>query len=572
MATLTRNLFRGQGERHHRLDVVEGHWPDDVTGSVFVVGPDKREPGGHWFAEHGLLEKVHLVPDRDGRIEVEHHVVDTPIARLRRRLGFLFRRLQFMELSPFGVSNLANTNVQPMDGRLFVGYDAGRPVEVDPETMRFVTMVGANDEWLQAAPGVFEPLCAVAAHPAPDLDEGALWFVNYSQIAPPGAPKETYLARWALDGPVQRWRVEGMSAFDSIHDIKASADHVVFADLPFVVEPGMFRGDPRTLRNQSHTSLWIVPKAAVHATPPGGTVRATEVRIPMPTGHLYVDHDEADGKVRVVLQQIPLSDLMITMTRATIDHRTGRPIDPDYEGLIALALQPSVIGRYLIDPATGEVVEADVAIDEERVWGGVLPTTDTSRPEARARQLWYAGVGFDPELVPEEWWRLYGSATDGVVAPDDLPTEPIPGSLARFDLEAMKVAEVWSYEDGAFPSPPTFVPRIGDDGQPVPEPDDGYVLVVVHRDGDKELQLFDAQHVEAGPLARATAPGFNPGLLLHSCWMPDRVGPRPSAYRVSNRRDVVGALRGIPGVFRAIFRMARAVAADERAKRSAPTR
>ena len=44
MPTFTERLFWGQGERSHRLEVVEGHWPDDVEGSVFVVGPDKRAP------------------------------------------------------------------------------------------------------------------------------------------------------------------------------------------------------------------------------------------------------------------------------------------------------------------------------------------------------------------------------------------------------------------------------------------------------------------------------------------------------------------------------------------------
>lgn len=542
MPTLTRNLFRGQGERDHALDVVEGHWPTDVAGSVFVVGPDSREPGGHWLASHGLLQKIRLSPDRQGRIVVQHRRVDTPLARIRARFGFLFARVQFMEVSPFGVSNLANTNVQGIDGRLFVGYDAGRPVEVDPETLEYLTPVGATDEWLQAAPGLLEPLCAVAAHPAPDFDEHALYFVNYSQVALPGAPKETWLARWQLDGPVRRWRVQGMSPFDSIHDIKATAHHLVFADLPFVVEPGMFRGHPRTIRNQSHTNLWIVAKADLAATPPGGSVRAMEVQLPLPTGHLYVDHDDAGGVLRVVLQQVPLGDLTMTVP------------DGDHAGLIALAVQPSVIGRYEIDLDTGEVLDADTAMDVERVWGGILPTTDSYSPAARARhrQLWYAGVGFDPELIPQAWWDLYGDATDGVVAPADLPTEPLPGTLSRIDLEAMKVAEVWSYADGAFPSPPTFVPRVDGDG-----PDDGYVIVVVHQDGDKELQVFDAHHIEAGPLARATAPGFNPNLMLHSTWMPDRVGPRTSAYRVPVWRDVLGALRGLPGVLAAVARMAR---------------
>jgi all-trans-8'-apo-beta-carotenal 15,15'-oxygenase len=566
MATLTRNLFWGQGERDHALEVVEGRWPDDMEGSVFIVGPDKRAPGGHWFGEHGLLARIRMRPDAAGRIVVQHRRVDTPVARLRRWLPFLFTSVQFAELSPFGVTNMANTNVAAIDGRLFLGYDAGRPVEVDPETLRFLTPVGANDEWLQAAPGLLEPLCAVAAHPAPDVDEGRIYFVNYTQISPPGVAAETYLARWDLHGALQRWRVANMSAFDSIHDIKATRDHLVFCDLPFLVEPESFRGQPRTQRNQTHTTLWIVAKADLDATAPGGTVAATEVRIPTPTGHLFVDHEEVDGRIRVVLQHIPLADLMLTVDRESLDHRNGELIDPNYEGLIALGLQPSVVGRYEIDPVTGEW-SGDVAVDAERSWGGMLCTTDITRPGARARQrqLWYAGVGFDPDLVPEQWWRLYGDATDGVVAPEDLPDRAVPGALTRIDLEAAKVAECFTYDAGAFPSPPTFVPRAGSD-----EPDDGYVVVVVHRDGPKEVQVFDANDIERGPLARATSATFNPNLMLHSCWMLDRVGPRPSSYRVPLGRDVKGAMKGIPGVLRSIGRMGRAMSRPAKAATQPP--
>ena len=557
MATLTTNLFRGQGERGHALEVVDGAWPEDLAGAVYVVGPDKREPGGHWFAEPGLIEKIHLVPDRRGRIVVEHRRIDTPVDRIRRRLPFLFRRVQFAEVSPFGITNLANTNVQPLADRLFVGYDAGRPIEVDPVTLRHITPVGSNGEWLQAVPGLFEPMCSVAAHPAADHDERSLYFVNYMPIAAADEAAETHLARWDLEGPVERWRVTGMSPFDSIHDAKASRDHIVFTDLPFVIEPELVRGAPRTRRVQGHTSLWIVAKADLARTRPGGEVRAVEVRLPMPTGHLTVDHDEVDGALRVVLQHVPLGDLLVSFTAEGIEHRGGTRVDPGYEGLVALGVQPSIVGRYLIDPASGEVLEAETARDESLVWGGVLATGDTARPGARAhqRQLWYAGIGFDPDLVPQAWWDLYGDATDGAVAPGDLPDAVVPGSLARFDLDAMEVAEVWSYPEGAFPSPPTFVPRAGSE-----DPDDGYVVVVVHQDGPKEVQVFDALAIGRGPVARATAPGFTPNLMLHSCWMPDRTGPRPSAYRVPWWRDVAGALAAMPRVLVSLVRAGRAMA------------
>ena len=55
------------------------------------------------------------------------------------------------------------------------------------------------------------------------------------------------------------------------------------------------------------------------------------------------------------------------------------------------------------------------------------------------------------------------------------------------------------------------MPRRGRSG-----PNDGYVTVLVHADGGKEVHVFDAQDVERGPLARAAADGFHPPLLLHS--------------------------------------------------------
>jgi hypothetical protein len=193
-----------------------------------------------------------------------------------------------------------------------------------------------------------------------------------------------------------------------------------------------------------------------------------------------------------------------------------------------------------------------LAVDEQRSWGGILLANDRTTAAARARQrtAWFAAVGFDPDLVTTSWWDLYGDATDGVVAPADLPVTAIPGSLSSVDLESMKVTDVWMYAPGAFPSPPTYVPRVG-----ATDPDDGYVVVVAHQDGPKEVQVFDAGNVGAGPIARASAPGFSPGLLLHSCWMAKRNGPRPSHYRIGFVRDIAGALRGMPRTLRSMARM-----------------
>lgn len=551
MPTLTANLFNGSGEGDHHLEVVDGAWPDDLDGAVFIVGPDKRRPKGHWFDAPGLLCRIDLRADAAGRIPVRFRRVRTRLLRIREKVPFLFAKVAFAELSPFGVTNLANTNVEPIDDRLFVGYDAGRPLEVDPDTLEVITPVGGNGEWFQAMPGLLEPMIAVAAHPAAAVDEHTLYFVNSTPVPGPDGPT-AHIARWRLDGPVQRWPLSGLAAFESIHDVKASRSHLVFADLPFAVGPEVVGIGERTKPNDDVTHLSIVAKADLDRTPPGTAVPVTSVTIPMPTGHLSVDEDD-DGLLTVYLEHIPLADLMIKLTGGETSH-SGSPIPADYEGLITLGVQPGVVGRYRIDPTSGEVVESALAWDD-RFWGPVLATRDRSTADARGRndRLWFAGIGFDPDLVAESWWKLYGDADlNCLVHPKDLPTEAQPASLVEFDLEEMRIVDRWAYEGGAFPSPPQFVPRRDASG-----PGDGYVLVMVHRDGDKELQLFDASALGAGPVARVTGRGFRPPLLLHSCWMPPPSGRTRPDYRVSLAADLWGAVRDLPRHLVAMARTAR---------------
>lgn len=540
MATLTTNLFWGRGDGDHRLEVLDGRWPTDMSGRVYIVGPDKRSPSGHWFAEQGTLCRIDTRPGADGSIGVALRRIRTPLSRVRDRFPWLFRRVNFIEISPFGISNLANTNVAHVDGRMFIGYDGGRPIEVDPHTLEYVTPVGANGEWFQAGPALWEPPISVAAHPGVDAESHEMYFVNYSPL-PIG--REVHLARWDLEGPIRRWRVEGMGDFDSIHDIKVSRRYVVFTDLPFVVEPATFTGGERRRRNRDTTSLWIVERAELDRVPPGGTVRCREVVLPMPTGHLTVDHDDDGGRLRVFLEHIPIQDLMIVFDGNSTSPVTGEPIAGDYEGLVAPAVQPGVIGRYVIDAHDGTVVESELAHDD-RFWGAVLGTRDESTPGVRAHQgdFWYSSMGFDPELVPTEWWRLYGDGdAHHLVHPRDLPTEPIPASLVRIDRASMKFADAYEFDAGSFAHPPTFVPRAG-----ATLPDDGYIVTIVHRNGPKEVWVFDASRLGDGPVARAGAPGFNPPLLLHSSHLPDGHGARTGTYRVPWWRDLLDGLASFP--------------------------
>ena len=111
MASITHNLFWGQGETTHQLNVESGAWPTDMDGFVFIVGPDKRRPGGHWFGEQGLLCRIDLRATRSGRIDVRHRIIDTPVQRIRKRLPWLFKRVQFMELARILIRELSDMQI-----------------------------------------------------------------------------------------------------------------------------------------------------------------------------------------------------------------------------------------------------------------------------------------------------------------------------------------------------------------------------------------------------------------------------------------------------------------------------
>jgi all-trans-8'-apo-beta-carotenal 15,15'-oxygenase len=544
MPATTHNLFWGFGEGTHNLEVVEGTWPADIDGWVFIVGPDKRRPGGHWFNEHGLLCRIDCQPDSNGRIRVQHRLVDTPVKRLRDRAPGLFRKWGVLETSPFGSSNLANTSVEAINGRLFVGYDVGRQVEIDPQTLDFITPVGANDEWNSITPGLLEPMVSIAAHPAVDEEDGALYFVNYRQVPLPGLKHGSWVARWDLDGPVRMWQLEGMSPYDSIHDIKSTRDFLVISDLPFVVEPGSFSGKPRTRAPADCAQLWFVRKNDLATAAPGNPVRVVEVKIPIAVGHIVADYENHGDVVTLYLQH-NWADLMASLGPNERSHATGTMTDPNYDGFVPMGLQPSTFSRIRVNARTGELLDRRLAVEPEHCWGGILYAHNRELPSSRAhtRNVFYAGAGWDPDLVPETLWRLGRHTTHAVVPMDRLPDRYLPGTLARIDAESMKFVDVATFGDGVIPHPPTFVPRTN-----AKHDSDGYVLVVVHKDAPKQLQLFDAQNLSKGPIACATAADFNPPLLLHSCYMPRRIGPRPSSYRVDLARDLWGGLRSFGGL------------------------
>ncbi len=510
MPEQTGNLFWGQGSRDYRLKVIEGHWPRDMEGSVYIVGPDKRRPGGHWFDGHGLVTKIGCRPLRSGEILVRAKRVNNRTNQLREKFPYLFVKRGPFELSPFGASNLANTALASMRGRLYVGYDGGHPVEIDRETLEYTGDLAPPNDWRPMLPGPYRLGARVSAHMAVEPNGSAMYFVNMAGTTRPGGTLPADLARW--DGKrFKRWQLLGMHPYDTIHDVHVTENHVMFMDLPFPMPTHHLE---RHFPRRDTTRLWLVKKTELRDE--RETVRALEVEIPRPSAHFYVDYEERNGSICLFLQHVALIDPVSAIEKGDRSFRSGKEIPWKYWGMVTAGLPQISLGRYLIDANAGHVIDQTLIHNAERQWG--LATIDTFGPWAaeRCRKLYYASPGFDPDLLSLRWFKKNRANNAYAVPTAMLPRKAVPGALASFDLENMKLEQIYEFSGGAFPHPPTFVPRVSYD---YGKPDDGYIIVIVHKERPKEIQVFDAARIADGPIARASMSSFNPSLLLHSHWM-----------------------------------------------------
>ncbi|MGE0786061.1 MAG: carotenoid oxygenase family protein [Sandaracinaceae bacterium] len=191
-----RSLVRTERTEHDALplDVIEGALPKDLTGHLFVVAPASTvnaKRRGNRLAGDGLVCRFDLGPDR---VTLTSRIPRTPdlIADALTAHNPRFNTMRFIDaglvrIGRLGSRDFANTgfvtiNVPGEPRRLCLTYDAGRPIEIDPASLRFITPVGERTEWRAEvlADSLF-PVVLSPAHPAFDPSTGEFISVNYGR-------------------------------------------------------------------------------------------------------------------------------------------------------------------------------------------------------------------------------------------------------------------------------------------------------------------------------------------------------------------------------------------------------
>jgi carotenoid cleavage dioxygenase-like enzyme len=532
------------------LRLAHGTWPADLSGEIFISTSEQATAGRHAFFGDGVMIRMSLQPGSHGAgadgWALRSAVLDTPSRRLRERTPEVFESGAYGTSSPYGMVNAANTAPLPWGDRLFATWDAGRPVEVDPLTLRCLGEVGHRDGWPVFMDTPLLPFIPSSAHPVIDSERGCMWTVAYNPM-----DQRCWVLRWSGEGrTVLSWPVADAPIPQSMHTISQTRDWLILVDCAFRADPDeIFGTGERTSTTDADEPVYLIRKDAFDAAAPGDAVPSTSFRLAPETNHFYAAYDDADG-IRVLFEHTVNTDLAMALRDGDTDAQ-GHPCDPALTGLYMHPASPAVLSVMELDPASGKITGRAHLEEPDRYWATQLSAMDWSgEGQERPTRHHMLFGGYRPEAIAERYLDLYAGRVD----PSVLPGEETPSVLATLDRDTLKPATDFVFPLDEYPTSPCFVPR--DPGAAAtsryagsdPGGHDGYVVVPVLRDGGTRVEVFDAAEVGAGPVAGlATPAGETLPFLIHSSWMPRAAGADHSIERLSFADEVdVARLAQLP--------------------------
>jgi all-trans-8'-apo-beta-carotenal 15,15'-oxygenase len=204
--------------------LIQGRLPADLRGHFFRNGPGRFELGGerhhHWFDGDGFAQRWTVadgkVTHRGRFVETRRYIEESRAGQfLMPAFGTMVRRRGVRDNDDM---NAANTNLLPLNGRLYALWEGGSATEIDPDTLATLGIKTWSDD-LKNMP--------FSAHPKADPD-GSLW--NFGVA--PGADRLA-LYRIGADGKLLRSAVLEVPQLNFVHDFVVSARHLIFLVPPY---------------------------------------------------------------------------------------------------------------------------------------------------------------------------------------------------------------------------------------------------------------------------------------------------------------------------------------------------
>ncbi len=233
--------------------IIEGKWPEGLTGTLYRNGPAKHEVNGyryhHWFDGDGMLQAYRI---GRGGVDYRAKLIETRKVKRERAAGrALYPGFASVPPNPAPVTspdsvNVANISVLHHHDKLLALWEAGSPWEMDPESLDTKGIYAFTDH-TRGVP--------FSAHPRVEAD-GTLWNFGYLSSA-------HTLVLWHIDKSGKLVKIGKIAAdpITMIHDFVVTSRHIVMmvAPLHFAARPGSFL-DAHEWHPEDPTRVLVIDK------------------------------------------------------------------------------------------------------------------------------------------------------------------------------------------------------------------------------------------------------------------------------------------------------------------------
>lgn len=436
--------------------------PQALAGTLYRNGPARMHRGDtayrHWFDGDGMVQSFGIA---DARLVHRGRMVRTDKYVEEEKAGRFIHRA-FGTAIPGSAPvmrpddlNVANISVLAAGDELLALWEAGSPWRIDPHSLETL----GRKVWSPETDGA-----AFSAHPKVDRD-GTIWSFGYL----PGSGK---LVLYRLDsrGELRQVNLVDAPNADMVHDFAVTERWLAFVLMPLELDR-----EARSTGSFLDALRWRPERAGVVLLVDKRTLQvAYRIETP-PTALFHLGNAWEDGDtVRLQVMRIDDFGSLMDDIYAAI---TGKAMpSPSHTSPVELAVTPGS-GR--------------VSLQRLSDGDGEFPRIDPRHVGQRTRYLFHACRS---NAMPPE---LFGM---NVVARLDV----VSGRQQRFDLGPDTLVEEH-----------VFVPRPG-----AAEGSGWLIGTALNRVSRRTVfSVFDADAVDAGPIAQATLPYGLP-LGLHGTFVP----------------------------------------------------
>jgi len=535
-------------------EIFFGNWPKELSGHVFIVGPQHRQDEHHLFGGTGAVVRWDLQANQDGCLKVHWAPVKTWDSFWQKNFRRIWDKPVFpASISLLGVAELANTAIFNLNGRMLLTADAGRYWEINPETLETITPVGYFDEYIITVPGLAFPMVMNTAHPfVINSDKGELlscqlrarprFLTNFlgDMVCRP------YIYRWDGEGKLQHWELRGIDLDGCTHSVLVTQKCVLVPDIPFQMGLSTLLGlKIPPAQAYKKTQLYVVDRSDLKAE--NNTVPARLVSFPGDSYHFLCNYQHtADDHIQLCAIQQSTISLTEAIQKGDINHFTGKPFERKYYGIPWMfGFEPGILRQVKI-----RVDPNDTGVDEIQTfvhpgwWCTQLSASDSQEQlESNGYSAIYQGYGgFSRDLLsrrqylefrdhPNRYLNDKEEDPHWIDLPSVLACIPLGKDWNKLTEELKKELEV---EQAHHPNHPLDSCRLVELGrahldfyvfpeghtlnsmQFIPE-GKGYVFTTVLVKDAYEAWLFDAKCLKKGPIAKVRLlEGVNFGFMLHS--------------------------------------------------------